>query len=58
MKVSGPIKYVKLFLRDITKSDPNGKVSDFVENYNNSRALRGIINNLYPNIKISIRETI
>lgn len=54
MQVSGPSKYVNLFLKDIAQSDPNGKVSDFVQMYKESSTLRGLISTMYPNVTVTV----
>lgn len=54
MSITGPSKYVKLFLEDISNSDPKGKVSDFVKIYKGSATFRGLVATLYPNIKVTV----
>jgi hypothetical protein len=52
MRISGPNKYVKLFLADLAASE--GTVKDFIERYKGSRVMRQLIRFLYPNIKLEV----
>jgi hypothetical protein len=52
MRISGPNKYVKLFLTDLAASE--GTVKDFIEQYKGSEMMRCLIKSLYPNIKLEV----
>ena len=52
MTVSGPNKYVRLFIKDIAAS--GGTVKGFIERYNGSKMMRLLIDTLYPNISIQV----
>jgi len=54
MRITGPIEYVNLFLQDLVKSDPDGKVSDFAKRFKESRSLRCLVRTLYPNITVRV----
>ena len=53
MRISGPSKYVNLFLVDLVESDPKGKVSDFAKRFKESKALQRLIYTIYPNIRVT-----
>lgn len=54
MIVSGPNKYVRLFIEDITAG--GGRIDDFIQMYNDSNMMRLLVESLYPNIHIKVRR--
>jgi len=52
MRISGPNKYVRIFISDISAN--GGTVRGFIERYKASKMMQTLIDSLYPNITIHI----